>query len=307
MAQQAVQKNTMYVGGLAEEVNESILHAAFIPFGDIKDVKTPLDQATQKHRSFGFVTFLEREDAAAAMDNMDGAELYGRVLTVNYALPEKIKGGEQGWAAQPIWADADTWFERQQQEEEMQRIQAENKAAMQAAEELHRKKLTQEREGEKEEEIEMKDDPISRAEAEEDLEIHVLTSNENYAITSCFEVLHVNHQAPRQTVQLDQTESGTRDDDSTNFTLLIVFAEVVASICRERGVSNNKQFLTLGNGGNKVPKFSGRTKTSADAASPKHNLTSLEQSKFARKSLSPRKFVDGEWDEGPGSSLSKKE
>lgn len=132
---QAVQKNTLYVGnlqifmssmlwklfiiiiaikgtrihvyllgvpgGLAEEVNESILHAAFIPFGDIKDVKTPLDHATQKHRSFGFVTFLEREDASAAMDNMDGAELYGRVLTVNYALPEKIKGGEQGWAAQP--------------------------------------------------------------------------------------------------------------------------------------------------------------------------------------------------------------
>lgn len=91
----------MYSGGLAEDVNESILHAAFIPFGDIKDVKTPLDQATQKHRSFGFVTFLEKEDAVAAMDNMDGAELYGRVLTVNYALPEKIKGGEQGWAAQP--------------------------------------------------------------------------------------------------------------------------------------------------------------------------------------------------------------
>ena len=87
--------------GLADEVNESILHAAFIPFGDIKDVKTPLDQANQKHRSFGFVTFLEREDASAAMDNMDGAELYGRVLTVNYALPEKIKGGEQGWAAHP--------------------------------------------------------------------------------------------------------------------------------------------------------------------------------------------------------------
>lgn len=98
---QGVQKNTLYVGGLADEVNESILHSAFIPFGDIKDVKTPLDQATQKHRSFGFVTFLEREDASAAMDNMDGAELYGRVLTVNYALPEKIKGGEQGWAAQP--------------------------------------------------------------------------------------------------------------------------------------------------------------------------------------------------------------
>ncbi|XP_028111131.1 peptidyl-prolyl cis-trans isomerase E-like [Camellia sinensis] len=163
---QPVQKNTLYVGGLAEEVNESILHAAFIPFGDIKDVKTPLDQATQKHRSFGFVTFLEKEDASAAMDNMDGAELYGRVLTVNYALPERIKGGEQGWAAQPIWADADTWFERQQQEEEMQRIQAENQATMEAAEELHRKKMAQEREGEKEEETDTKDNPMARAEAE---------------------------------------------------------------------------------------------------------------------------------------------
>lgn len=66
----------------------------------------------------------------------------------------------------PVWADADTWFERQQQEEEMQRIQAENRAAMQAAEELHRKKMAQEREGEKEDETDTKDDPMVRAEAE---------------------------------------------------------------------------------------------------------------------------------------------
>ncbi|KAL6190171.1 hypothetical protein ACLB2K_036570 [Fragaria x ananassa] len=126
--------------------------------------KTSRRRSIRPHRSFGFVTFLEREDAAAAMDNMDGAELFGRVLTVNYALPEKIKGGEQGWAAQPIWADADTWFERQQQEEEMLRMQKENKAAMEAAEELHRKKMAQERDGEKEEEI--KNDPMAMAEAE---------------------------------------------------------------------------------------------------------------------------------------------
>ncbi|XP_037451046.1 uncharacterized protein LOC119321490 [Triticum dicoccoides] len=50
-----------------------------------------LDQATQKHRSFGFGTFLEREDAAAAMDNMNGAELFGRVLPVNYAFPRKSR------------------------------------------------------------------------------------------------------------------------------------------------------------------------------------------------------------------------
>ncbi|CAA6653590.1 unnamed protein product [Spirodela intermedia] len=157
---QQVQKDTLYVGG--ERVHSS---RGVHTFGEIKDVKTPLDQATQKHRSFGFVTFLEKEDATAAMDNMDGAELYGRVLTVNYALPERIKGGEQGWAAQPLWADADTWFERQQQEEEMKRLQAENEAAMKAAEELHRKKVAEERDGEKEEETEATD-PMAIAEAE---------------------------------------------------------------------------------------------------------------------------------------------
>jgi len=35
-------------GGLEESVNESILHEAFVPFGDIKDINTPLDQV---HRS----------------------------------------------------------------------------------------------------------------------------------------------------------------------------------------------------------------------------------------------------------------
>ena len=61
-----------------------------------------------------------------------------------------------------VWADADTWFERQQQEEEMQRLQAEQRAAMQVAEKLHREKLAAEREGEKEEEA----DPMAAAEAQ---------------------------------------------------------------------------------------------------------------------------------------------
>jgi len=75
-------KTTLYVGGLEESVNESTLHAAFIPFGDVKDVNIPIDHATGKHRGFGFVEFEEKEDATAAIDNMHNAELFGRVLKV---------------------------------------------------------------------------------------------------------------------------------------------------------------------------------------------------------------------------------
>ncbi|XP_014487903.1 PREDICTED: peptidyl-prolyl cis-trans isomerase E-like, partial [Dinoponera quadriceps] len=62
--------HTRYIGGLAEEVDEKVLHAAFIPFGEIVDVQIPLDYESEKHRGFAFIEFEIAEDAAAAIDNM---------------------------------------------------------------------------------------------------------------------------------------------------------------------------------------------------------------------------------------------
>jgi hypothetical protein len=47
-------------------VHEKILHAAFVPFGEVKDVNTSINQASQKHNSLGFITFLEHKDVAVA-------------------------------------------------------------------------------------------------------------------------------------------------------------------------------------------------------------------------------------------------
>lgn len=61
------------------------------------------------HTGFGFVEFEEKDDAAAAIDNMHNSEIYGRVLRVNYAQPMKIKGGDKGWrwVASSLHAEAD--------------------------------------------------------------------------------------------------------------------------------------------------------------------------------------------------------
>lgn len=99
-------KRTVYVGGLAEEVDEKVLHAAFIPFGDIMDVQIPLDYETEKHRGFAFVEFESAEDAAAAIDNMNDSELFGRTIRVNLAKPQKIKEG----SSKAVWSD-DTWLQ----------------------------------------------------------------------------------------------------------------------------------------------------------------------------------------------------
>jgi len=67
-------KKTVYVGGLAEEVDEKVVKAAFIPFGDLVDVQIPLDYETEKHRGFAFVEFELQEDAKAAIENMKESE-----------------------------------------------------------------------------------------------------------------------------------------------------------------------------------------------------------------------------------------
>lgn len=48
------------------------------------------------HRGFGYVEFENPEDAAAAIDNMDQAQLAGRVLNVAAAKPQKDVGNILG-------------------------------------------------------------------------------------------------------------------------------------------------------------------------------------------------------------------
>ncbi|XP_075152109.1 peptidylprolyl isomerase cyclophilin-33 [Haematobia irritans] len=100
-------KRTVYVGALGDEVNEKLLNDAFIPFGDIADLQMPVDYETQKHRGFAFIEYECPEDAAAAIDNMNDAELCGRTIRVNLAKPVRVKEG----SFKPVWAD-DDWLQK---------------------------------------------------------------------------------------------------------------------------------------------------------------------------------------------------
>ncbi|KAF9136044.1 hypothetical protein BGW39_008007 [Mortierella sp. 14UC] len=94
-------------GGLDEQVTPQVLHAAFIPFGDITQIEIPSDPTSNApHRGFGFVEFDLAVDAQAALDNMHLSELFGRTIKVNLAKPGK--GGAGGLGRGPekaIWAD----------------------------------------------------------------------------------------------------------------------------------------------------------------------------------------------------------
>lgn len=85
-------KSTVYVGGLDQAVTEQTLMEAFIPFGEVVDVTLPkpdLPSSTDNHRGFGYVEFELPQDAKEAIDNMDQSELYGRIIKVAAAKPQK--------------------------------------------------------------------------------------------------------------------------------------------------------------------------------------------------------------------------
>eukprot|EP00919_Chromeraceae_sp_WS-2016_P078417 GHVR01185831.1.p1 GENE.GHVR01185831.1~~GHVR01185831.1.p1 ORF type:complete len:135 (-),score=34.76 GHVR01185831.1:350-754(-) len=108
-----IPKRIVYVGGLEEKVTQEVLHAAFIPFGDIRSIQLPIDTKTGLHRGFAFVEFEEEEDADSSIDNVHNSELYGRVVTVNLARQPKRGDIRRD---KPVWAD-DFYFRRRLAEE----------------------------------------------------------------------------------------------------------------------------------------------------------------------------------------------
>ncbi|KAH7926316.1 RNA-binding domain-containing protein [Leucogyrophana mollusca] len=109
-------KKTIFVGGIGEDVDESIIYENFSTFGDIIEVQLPSAatnpalQAESKHRGFAFVTYASPADAQDAIDNMDLNELKGRVLKVNIARP--MKGGMQpGAGNRAVW-ESEEWLQQ---------------------------------------------------------------------------------------------------------------------------------------------------------------------------------------------------
>jgi RNA recognition motif-containing protein len=85
-------KSTIYVGGLDQAVTAQTVTGAFLPFGEIVDISLPkpdLPSSTDNHRGFGYVEFELAQDAKEAIDNMDQSELYGRIIKVAAAKPQK--------------------------------------------------------------------------------------------------------------------------------------------------------------------------------------------------------------------------
>lgn len=87
-------KNKLFVAGLPWSLTTDALTDLFSPFGEIEEAVIITDRETRRSKGFGFVTFVNEEDAKKALE-MDGKEVEGRSLVVNVAKPRENNGGSR--------------------------------------------------------------------------------------------------------------------------------------------------------------------------------------------------------------------
>lgn len=76
----------LFVGGLPWKIRGAELREAFSQFGEIVFASVKLDRETRRSRGFGFVEFENADDAAKAQAEMDGSEMEGRTIKVDFAI-----------------------------------------------------------------------------------------------------------------------------------------------------------------------------------------------------------------------------
>jgi cold-inducible RNA-binding protein len=86
----------LYVGNLSFRTTSEDLREAFAQAGNVESASVIEDRETGRSRGFGFVEMATPEEAAAAIELLNGKDLGGRNLTVNEAKPKTDRGGGGG-------------------------------------------------------------------------------------------------------------------------------------------------------------------------------------------------------------------
>ncbi|WVQ80838.1 hypothetical protein IAT38_002945 [Cryptococcus sp. DSM 104549] len=100
--------NVLGVFGLSLRTREEDLEEEFARYGKVEKIVIVYDQRTDRSRGFGFITMRTTEEAARCIENINGLNLHGRNIRVDYSAtrkPHDPTPGEYMGAKKPIFED----------------------------------------------------------------------------------------------------------------------------------------------------------------------------------------------------------
>jgi cold-inducible RNA-binding protein len=86
----------IFVGNLPFSATDQVLSDTFAQYGTVDSAKVITDRATGRSKGFGFVEMGSDEEAATAIEKLNGAEYEGRSITVNEAREMEPREGGGG-------------------------------------------------------------------------------------------------------------------------------------------------------------------------------------------------------------------
>ncbi len=84
-----VDNTNLFVGNFSWNLGEEDMRELFAPYGELEDVKLIIDRMTGRSKGFGFVKFVNEEDAAKALEELHEKEVDGRDIQVTIARPRE--------------------------------------------------------------------------------------------------------------------------------------------------------------------------------------------------------------------------
>src|SRR4029434_7964902 len=87
----------LYVGNLSFQTTSDELRDHFAQAGNVESASVVEDRMTGRSRGLGFVEMATPEEAAAAIEQLNGKDFGGRNLTVNEARPRTDRGPGGGY------------------------------------------------------------------------------------------------------------------------------------------------------------------------------------------------------------------
>ncbi|KAH4918226.1 hypothetical protein HBI79_211950 [Parastagonospora nodorum] len=89
--------NTLFLGNLSFDCSNEGIQEIFQEYGNITRVSLPTDRDTGSLKGFGYVDFGTVEEATAALEALNGQEVEGRAIRIDYAAPRADNGGGGGF------------------------------------------------------------------------------------------------------------------------------------------------------------------------------------------------------------------